>query len=81
MLPTATGSVRGAVYTVELEDLEGYTAALCRLVPIDRDAVIARIQMQNSYEEIARALGQPDAAAARQLVVGALFRLCEELGT
>jgi hypothetical protein len=37
--------------------------------------------MQNSYEDIARALGQRDAAAARQLVVGALFKLCEEIGT
>jgi hypothetical protein len=81
MLPTATDSVRGSATAVPLDDLDGYAAALCRLPLLDRDAVIARIQMQSSYEDIARALGQQDAAAARQLVVGALFKLCEEMGT
>jgi hypothetical protein len=81
MLPTATDSVPGPATAIALDDLEGYAAALCRLGPLERDAVIARIQMQNSYQDIARALGQRDAAEARQLVVGALFKLCEEIGT
>jgi hypothetical protein len=67
-------------YMVHPGDLGGYNAALGRLGQIDRQAVIARIEMQNSYEEIAQALGQPDAAAARALVVAALSRLCEEMG-
>jgi hypothetical protein len=81
MLPTATDSVPGPAAASPLDDFGGYAAALGRLAPLDRDAVIARIQMQNSYEDIARALGQRDAAAARELVVGALFKLCEEIGT
>jgi DNA-directed RNA polymerase specialized sigma24 family protein len=81
MLPTATDSVRGSATAVPLDDLEGYAAALCRLPPLDRDAVIARIQMQSSYEDIARALGQRDPGTARQLVVSALWKLYEEMGT
>jgi DNA-directed RNA polymerase specialized sigma24 family protein len=65
---------------VHRDDLSGYEAALGRLGPVDREAVIARIERQSSYEEIARALGQPTADAARALVVSALFRLCEEMG-
>jgi DNA-directed RNA polymerase specialized sigma24 family protein len=45
-----------------------------------REAVIARLEMQNSYEEIARALGRPTANAARSLVVRALYKLYEEMG-
>ena len=67
-------------YIVHPDDLGGYQAALRRLGQIDRQAVIARIEMQNSYTEIAAALGQPDAAAARALVVAALSKLCEEMG-
>jgi hypothetical protein len=81
MLPAATDSVQGPATAIPPDDLDGYAAALCRLSPLDRNAVIARIQMQSSYEDIACALGQRDAAAARQLVVGALFKLCEEIGT
>ncbi|MEP6918446.1 MAG: sigma factor-like helix-turn-helix DNA-binding protein, partial [Acidobacteriota bacterium] len=66
---------------VRPSDVAGYAAALQRLPPLDREAVIARIQMQKSYENIALALGQPDAAAARAVVVAALIKLCEEMGS
>jgi DNA-directed RNA polymerase specialized sigma24 family protein len=80
MLPAAVRRVAEPAEPVRPDDLGGYAAALRRLPPLDREAVIARIQMQESYENIARALGQTDAAAARALVVAALFRLCEEMG-
>jgi RNA polymerase sigma-70 factor, ECF subfamily len=65
---------------IDRDDLERYEAALARLRPIQREAIIARIEMQNTYEEIARALGRPNANAARSLVVRALYKLYEEMG-
>ena len=65
---------------IDHDDLERYEAALARLRPIDREAIIARIELQNSYEEIAQALGKPTANAARSLVVRALYKLYEEMG-
>jgi DNA-directed RNA polymerase specialized sigma24 family protein len=35
--------------------------------------------MQSTYEEIAQALGKPNANAARSLVVRALYKLYEEM--
>ena len=61
------------------DDLSRYEAALARLRPLYREAIIARIEMQSSYEEIAQALGKPNANAARSLVVRALYKLYEEM--
>ena len=61
------------------DDLARYEAALARLRPLYREAVIARIELQNTYEEIAQALGKPNANAARSLVVRALYKLYEEM--
>jgi RNA polymerase sigma factor (sigma-70 family) len=61
------------------DDLSHYEAALARLRPLYREAIIARIEMQSSYEEIAQALGKPNANAARSLVVRALYKLYEEM--
>lgn len=65
---------------MDRDDLARYELALERLRPLDREAVIARIEMQYSYEEIALALGKPNANAARSLVVRALYKLYEEMG-
>ena len=65
---------------IDRDDLERYEAALARLRPIDREAIVARIELQNSYEEIAQALGKPTANAARSLVVRALYKLYKEMG-
>jgi RNA polymerase sigma factor (sigma-70 family) len=64
---------------MDRDDLARYEAALARLRPLDREAVIARIEMQSSYEEIAQALDKPTANAARSLVVRALYKLYEEM--
>lgn len=61
------------------EGIARYEAALQRLRPADREAIVARIELQQSYEEIAVALGKPNAEAARIAVRRALARLVEEM--
>ena len=57
------------------EALERYKAALARLNAGDREAVIARIELGQTYAEIASALGKPSTEAARMAVNRALARL------
>jgi RNA polymerase sigma factor (sigma-70 family) len=61
------------------EALERYEAALARLRPEEREAIVARVEMDGSYQEVARALGKPSADAARMAVSRALLRLAEEM--
>jgi RNA polymerase sigma factor (sigma-70 family) len=64
---------------IGMEGLEAYETALQRLKPAEREAVIARIELQQSYEEIAVALDKPTVDAARVAVKRALARLVEEM--
>lgn len=66
-------------HAIGREGIERYEAALQRLKPSDREAVVARIELQQSYEEVAAALGKPNANAARVAVTRALARLVEEM--
>ena len=61
------------------EGMERYEAALARLTPGDREAIIARMELQQSYEEVALALGRPNANAARVAVRRAIERLLREM--
>jgi RNA polymerase sigma-70 factor (ECF subfamily) len=61
------------------EGVERYEAALARLDAGDREAIVARLELQQSYAEVAVALGKPSPDAARMAVVRALARLVEEL--
>lgn len=61
------------------EGIEQYEAALARLKPTDREAIVARLELQQSYEEVAIALGKPNANAARVAVTRAIARLVEEM--
>jgi RNA polymerase sigma-70 factor (ECF subfamily) len=61
------------------EGLERYERALASLQEADREAIVARIEMQQSYEEIAVVMGKPTANAARSAVTRALARLMEEM--
>jgi RNA polymerase sigma factor (sigma-70 family) len=61
------------------EALERYDAALARLRPEDREAIVARVEMDGSYKEVAQALGKPSADAARMAVSRAVLRLAEEM--
>ena len=56
-----------------------YVAALARLEPADREAVIGRVEMEYSYAELADVLGKPTADAARKAARRALLRLAEEM--
>ena len=61
------------------QSLERYEAALKTLRPVDREAIIARVELQQSYEEIAIALDKPSADAARMAVVRALRNLLKAM--
>ena len=61
------------------EALERYEAALARLRPEEREAIVARVEMDGSYKEVAQALGKPSADAARMAVARAVLRLAEEM--
>ena len=61
------------------EAVQRYEEALLRLRPEEREAIIARIEMECSYQEIAQALAKPSADAARMSVSRALVRLAEEM--
>jgi len=57
------------------ERLDRYDAALAKLRPVEREAIVARLELQQSYEEVALALGKPSADAARMLVARAVKNL------
>ena len=59
--------------------LEKYERALEKLSAADREAVIARVEMGLSYEELAEAMGKPTADAARKAARRAVIRLAEEM--
>jgi RNA polymerase sigma-70 factor (ECF subfamily) len=61
------------------EALERYEAALARLRPEEREAIVARLEMDGSYQDVAQALGKPSADAARMAVSRALVRLAQEM--
>lgn len=61
------------------ELLDEYDAALERLRPEERDAVVSRVEFDLSYAELADVLDKPSADAARMAVVRALVRLAEEM--
>jgi RNA polymerase sigma factor (sigma-70 family) len=61
------------------EAVDRYEAALTRLRPEEREAIIARVEMGYTYEELAEALGKPSPDAARKAAERALVRLAEEM--
>lgn len=61
------------------ETLERYEAALLRLDPDEREAVIGRVELGLSHAELAEALGKSSPDAARMAVARALVRLTREM--
>ena len=61
------------------EAAERYEAALQRLRPEEREVIISRVEMQQSYQEIAAAHRKASPDAARMAVTRALVRLAEEM--
>lgn len=60
--------------------IERYEAALQRLRAEDREAIVARIELGFTHEEVASLLGKPSANAARMALERALVRLAAEMG-
>lgn len=61
------------------EGLARYEAALERLKPSEQEAIVARLELQQSYEEMAIALGKPTAEAARMAVMRAVKSLIKAM--
>jgi RNA polymerase sigma-70 factor (ECF subfamily) len=61
------------------ERLDRYDAALAKLRPIEREAIVARLELQQSYEEVALALGKSSADAARMQVARAVRNLIKAM--
>jgi RNA polymerase sigma-70 factor (ECF subfamily) len=61
------------------EGVEHYDAALARLREEDREAIIGRMELGLTYQELAEALGKTSPGAARKTAERALVRLAEEM--
>jgi RNA polymerase sigma factor (sigma-70 family) len=65
--------------TIGRETVEEYERALATLKPEEQEAIIGRVEMGYTYEELAQALGKPTPDAARKAAQRALVRLAEEM--
>jgi RNA polymerase sigma factor (sigma-70 family) len=61
------------------EAVERYERALQQLTAEEQEAIIAKVEMGYTYEELAQALGKPTAEAARKAAHRALLRLAQEM--
>ena len=59
--------------------VDRYEAALASLRPEEREAIIGRVELGYSYEELAESLNKPTADAARKAAQRALVRLVAEM--
>ncbi len=66
-------------HVIGREAVDRYEAALARLRPEEREAIVVRVEMDGTYEQVAQALGKPSADAARMAVTRALLRLAQEM--
>ncbi len=64
---------------VGMEEIERYENALGRLRPEEREAIILRVELGYSYEELAHLLRKPTSGAAHKATKRALVRLAEEM--
>jgi RNA polymerase sigma-70 factor (ECF subfamily) len=62
------------------EVMERYDEALLKLTEAQREAVVLRLELGLTHEEISTALECPSADAARMLISRGLIRLAEEMG-
>jgi hypothetical protein len=75
--PTASVSAEEAA--VGLDVVRRYDAALLRLRPEERLALVLRLEIGCGYDEIAAALERPSEGAARMAVCRAMVHLAEEM--
>jgi len=64
---------------IDEEDRRRYEEALERLMPSDREAIVGRLELGYSYEQLALVLKKPTPGAARVAVRRALLRLSDEM--
>lgn len=64
---------------IDEEDRRRYEQALTRLSPVDREAIVGRIELGYSYDQLALILKKPTPGAARVAVRRALLRLSDEM--
>ena len=64
---------------IGMEEIERYERALGRLKPEEREAIILRVELGHSFEEVARLLEKPTSDAAHKATKRALKRLAEEM--
>jgi RNA polymerase sigma factor (sigma-70 family) len=76
-IPSPDASPVDAV--IGADALRLYEGALRRLRGVERRAIIMRVEMDRSYDEIAAALNKPTAGAARIAVMRALGKLAQEM--
>ncbi|HEY7540131.1 MAG TPA: sigma-70 family RNA polymerase sigma factor [Methylomirabilota bacterium] len=62
------------------DTLRRYESALQRLRPMDRELIIAKVELGFEYSEITELLGKASIGATRVAVSRALIRLAEEMG-
>lgn len=61
------------------ENFDRYERALAQLTTDEREAILGRLEMGYTYQELAEAIGRPSAEAARKATERALVRLAEEM--
>lgn len=66
-------------HAIGQQALARYEAALARLRPDEREAIVARVEMGMSYDEMAEALQKPSADAARKAAQRALLKLAADM--
>jgi RNA polymerase sigma-70 factor (ECF subfamily) len=64
---------------IGVEAIDRYEEALARLRPEEREAIVGRIELGLTHEELAEALDKPTANAARMAVERAVKRLAQEM--
>ena len=66
-------------HTLVREEMRRYQAALARLTPRSRAAIVGRFERGFSYERLARELGRPSAGAARLALTRSITSLEREM--
>lgn len=76
---TPDGNASPLEQAIGRDMLDRYESAMAGLAPDQREAVVLRVEMGFTYQEVAEALGRPGATAARMLIQRALVRLARAM--
>ncbi len=76
---TADAGASPLELTISQEERSRYTAGLAKLRPADREAIVGRLELGYSYEQLALVLRKSTPEAARLAVRRALVKLGEQM--